>query len=196
VLYLCDTAVSPNDLYRTIALDLGVAPSHRRGHLWADIKKALVHLVDERNTKPVFVIDEAQHLSDAYLRDLAGFLNFTFDSRNLITFWLVGLTPLVRRLHMRQHDALRTRIEAVVHLEPLDRESFAAAVDHGFKAAGTTTKVVADEAMEMLFRSSQGVLRTASKTLRAALRIANEKGQAFIDDRIVQEAIDEMGVAL
>lgn len=196
VLYFCDTAVSPMDLYRAIAVELGVAPSHRRGHVWSDIKKTLVHLVDERNTKPVFVIDEAQYLSDAYLRDLAGFLNFTFDSRSLLTLWLVGLTPFARRLHMQQHDALRTRVEAVIHLEPLDRETFAAAVEHAFKAAGATTKIVADEAMEMLYRSSQGVLRTASKTLRTALRLASDKGQVFLDERIVQAAVDELGVAL
>ncbi|MBK8999601.1 MAG: ATP-binding protein [Myxococcales bacterium] len=58
VLYLCDTAVSPLDLYRTLAQELGVAPSHRRGQLWTDIKKVLVHMVDERHTQPVLVLDE------------------------------------------------------------------------------------------------------------------------------------------
>jgi type II secretory pathway predicted ATPase ExeA len=53
VLYICDTTVSPVDLYRTLALELGVKPSHRRSQLWADIKKALVHMVDERGTSPV-----------------------------------------------------------------------------------------------------------------------------------------------
>src|SRR6266511_2221296 len=40
VLYFCDTAVSPLDLYRTFAIELGVRPSHRRAQLWADLKKA------------------------------------------------------------------------------------------------------------------------------------------------------------
>lgn len=45
--YLCDTVVSPLDLYRTLALELGITPSHRRGQLWTDLKRALVDLVDE-----------------------------------------------------------------------------------------------------------------------------------------------------
>jgi len=75
VVYLCDTAVSPLDLYRTLAIELGVRPSHRRAELWADIKKTLVHMVDERGTTPVLVIDEAHLLSDRFLLDLSGFLN-------------------------------------------------------------------------------------------------------------------------
>lgn len=193
VLYFCDTTVSPLDLYRSLAAELGVKPSHRRGQLWADIKKALVHMVDERNTSPVLVLDEAQHLSDAFLLDLSGFLNFAFDSRDLLTLWLVGLPPLARRLHMHQHAALSTRIAAEVRLDPLDRDTFVAAVEHAFKAAGATQKVLSDPALEMLFRASRGVLRVASKLLRAALRIAHARGQAFLDEPTLQAALDEVG---
>ena len=38
VIYLCDTAVSPLDLYRTLAGELGLRPAHRRAQLWSDIK--------------------------------------------------------------------------------------------------------------------------------------------------------------
>ena len=90
IVYMCNTSVSPLDLYRTLATELGLRPSHRRGQLWSDIKQALVQMVDERGTSPVVVIDEAQLLSDAFLLDLSGFLNFAFDSRELLTLWLVG----------------------------------------------------------------------------------------------------------
>ena len=152
VLYLCDTAVSPLDLYRTLARELGLQPSHRRAELWTDIKQTLVHLVDERAVAPLIVLDEAQHLSDRFLLDLGGFLNFAFDSRDLLTLWLVGLPHLARRLHMQQHAALRTRVTVEIRLEPLDRETFVAAIEHGLKAAGASQKLVADAAMEMLFR--------------------------------------------
>jgi type II secretory pathway predicted ATPase ExeA len=195
VLYFCDTTVSPLDLYRSLALELGVKPSHRRGQLWADIKRALTHMVDERGSAPVVVIDEAQHLSDAFLLDLSGFLNFAFDSRDLLTLWLVGLPPLARRLHMAQHAALATRIAAEVRLDPLDRDTFTAAIDHAFKAAGATQKILSDPGAEMLFRASRGVLRIAARLLRNALRIAHAKGQAFIDEPTLQAALDELGVS-
>lgn len=195
VLYVCDTSVSPLDLYRSLAIELGVKPSHRRGQLWADIKKSLVHMVDERGTVPLVILDEAQHLSDSFLLDLGGFLNFAFDSRDLLTLWLVGLPPLTRRLHMQHHAALRSRVAIELRLEPLDRDVFGAAIEHGLKAAGASQKVLADQAMEMLFRSSRGVLRVASKTLRTAIRLAADRGQAFLDEPTVQAALDELGVS-
>jgi Holliday junction resolvasome RuvABC ATP-dependent DNA helicase subunit len=61
------------------------------------------------------------------------------------------------------------------------------------KTAGATKKILSDPASEMLFRASRGVLRVASKILRAALRIAHAKDQAFIDEPTLQAAIDEVG---
>lgn len=191
VLYLCDTAVSPFDLYRALAIELGVRPSHRRSQLWADIKKALVHMVDERATAPIIVLDEAQHLSDRFLLDLCGFLNFAMDSRDLLTLWLVGLPPLSRHLKMQQHQALASRVVTEIHLEPLDREAFAIMIEHGMKAVGATQKLLADPALELLFRSSRGVPRTASRLLRAALRGAHDKEQSFIDEAVMERALDE-----
>jgi hypothetical protein len=80
-----------------------------------------------------------------------------------------------------------------LRLEPLDRDVFGAGVEHGLKAAGASYKDLADQAMEMLFRSSRGVLRGASKTLRTAIRLATGRGQAFLDEPTVQAALDELG---
>ncbi|MBI2392033.1 MAG: ATP-binding protein [Deltaproteobacteria bacterium] len=195
VLYLCNTSGSPLDLYRAIAGEIGVRPSHRRGQLWTDIKKAVVHMVDERGVVPVIVLDEAQNLSDSFLIDLAGFLNFAFDSRDLMPVWLVGLPPLVKRLHQLQHDALRTRIAVEIRLEALDRQAFGAAVEHAFKAAGATQTLVSEAAVELLFRASRGVLRVASKILRVALRIAGDKNQPFLDEHAFEAAVAELGHA-
>ena len=192
VVYLCDTAVSPLDLYRTLAVELGVRPSHRRAGLWADLKKTLVHLVDERGVKPIVVIDEAQHLSDKFLLDLSGFLNFAFDSRDLFTLWLVGLPQLSARLRLQQHAALAMRVVAWIHLEPLTREAFGALIEHGLEAAGANNKLLADPALEQLFRVSHGLPRVAAKLLRAALRVADERGQAFVDELAMEAAIDEL----
>ena len=193
-IYLCDTAIAPLDLYRSLALEIGVRPSHRRSQLWADLKKALVHMVDERANHPIVVIDEAQHLSDSFLLDLGGFLNFAFDSRDLFTLWLVGLPPLSRRLRQLQHAALLTRIATEVRMEPLDRETFALALDHSFKAAGASSKMLSEQAAEILFRSSRGILRLAARLVRSSLRIAQERGQTFLDEPIVQAALDETSV--
>jgi len=193
VLYLCDTAVSPLDLYRTLAVELGVRPSHRRAQLWTDIKKTLIHLVDERSTAPVVIVDEAQHLGDKFLLDLSGFLNFAFDSRDLLTMWLVGLPELKRTLARQEHAALAMRVSAAVHFEPfVDKDAFAAAIAASLADVGASQKVLAEPALDLLFRQSRGFLRVAARLLRSALRLAHEREQSFVDEPIMALAVDEL----
>jgi type II secretory pathway predicted ATPase ExeA len=190
VLYLCDTAVAPLDLYRTLASEIGVRPSHRRSQLWTDLKKTFAHMVDERGACPIVILDEAQHLSDPFLIDLSAFLNFAFDSRDLLTMWLVGLPPLARLLRMQQHAPLAMRVVHQVHLDPLDRELFAAMIEHALKAAGATQNILADPARELLFRACRGIPRVAANLLRQALDEAHQRNQNFIDEHTMEAALD------
>ena len=193
VIYLCDTAIGPLDLYRTLALELGLKPAFRRAALWHDLKDRLLHLVDERAEQPILIIDEAQHLSDRFLLDFSGFLNFAFDSRDLFTTWLVGLLPIRARLRMQPYAALRTRIVSSVHLEPMaSRDLFAAFLDHGLQAVGTKAgSILADAAKDLLYRASGGSPREAGKLIRKAMRLADEREKNIIDERIVEEVINE-----
>ena len=196
VIYLCDTAVAPLDMYRQLALEIGVRASHRRSQLWADIKQAMLHMVDEQGTLPVLVLDEAQHLSDRFLIDLSGFLNFAFDSRDVFPVWLVGLPRLISHMRMQQHAALAMRVAVHVHIEPLGRDDFVAMLHHGLCAVGAKDKLLSDPALEMLFRATHGVPRVASKLLRSALREAHHRDQSFVDEHVLETAIEQMGLAI
>jgi type II secretory pathway predicted ATPase ExeA len=194
VIYLCDTAASPLDFYRQLARTLGLRPSHRRAQLWHDIKATVTQLVDEQATQPVIIIDEAQHLSDSFLLDLSGFLNFAFDSRNLLVVWLVGQPALATRLSMKTHAALDSRVAARVRLEPItDRHEFATFLSHALEAAGATSSLLSEPAVELLFRASQGMPRRISRLLRESFLTAHERDQSFVDDSIVEAVLDEEG---
>jgi type II secretory pathway predicted ATPase ExeA len=192
VLYLCDTAVSPLDLFRTVARELGLRPTHRRAQLVADIKQTLCHMVDERGISPILIIDRAEQLPERFLLDLTSLLSVSFDSRQVLTVWLVGLPELTRHLSFVQLASLRMLITAEIHLEPLDREVFSALLDHALKAAGATNNLFSDPARELLFRSSRGVPRIAARLLRAALSRAHERDQNFVDDHILEAVLDDL----
>jgi len=192
VVYLCNTAASPFDIYRSLALELGLSPSHRKSQLWWALKSELVRLLDEARTIPVIVLDEAQHLSDAFLGDLSGFLNFAFDTRSAAAFWLVGLPSLAARLRMQLHAPLATRIAVQLQLSPLERDDFKALIEHGLKAAGSREKLLTDSALELLFRLSRGVPRIASRLLRAALKEAHRRNQNLVDDLSLKAAVETL----
>jgi type II secretory pathway predicted ATPase ExeA len=191
--YLSDTDCSPLALYHGMADALGAQPSHRRDRLWVSLKKTLLHMVDEQGIKPIIVVDEGQLLSDRFLGNLSAFLNYHFDSRDVFTLWLVGMPALARCLSRQLHSALAMRVAASVHLEPISqRDLFAEFVEHGLTSVGATQKLFSDSALELLFRASRGIPRMASKILRTALQLAHERDQNFIDDPVMEAAIDEM----
>jgi type II secretory pathway predicted ATPase ExeA len=192
VLYVCNTASSPFDIYRSLALELGLQPFHRKSQLWAALKTELVRLLDEQHTIPIIVVDEAQHLSDVFLSDLSGFLNFAFDTRSPAVVWLVGLPSLAARLRMQLHAPLATRIAAQLQLSPLEREDFKALLEHGIKAAGSREKLVTDSAAELLFRVSRGIPRITSRLLRAALKEAHSRNQNVVDDVALKAAVETL----
>lgn len=195
VLYLCNTAASPFDIYRSLALELGLSSAHRKSQLWWALKAELVRLLDEAHTVPIIVLDEAQHLSDAFLADLSGFLNFAFDTRSAAALWLVGLPSLAQRLRLQVHAPLASRIAAQVQLAALERDDFKALIEHGLKAAGSREKLLTDAALELLFRASRGIPRIASRLLRASLKEAHARNQNLVDDAALKAAVETLALA-
>ncbi len=192
VIYLCDTAIGQSDLYRSLAMELGVRPAHRRATLWRDLKARILQLVDDQHEQPVLIIDEAQNLPEAFFADFAAFINFAFDSRDLFTTWLAGQPRLRTRLNLQHYAALQTRLAAKVQLEAFSkRDLFLAFFQHGLAAVGAKGSIIADSARDLLFRASRGLPRQVGKIVRRALRLAHEKAQSFVDDPVMEAAIAE-----
>jgi len=90
VIYTAETDFGRLDIYRSLALALGLELAYRRASLWRDIKAHIQQMADGQQTLPVWIIDEAQNLPPEFFHDLPAFLNFAFDSKNLMTVWLAG----------------------------------------------------------------------------------------------------------
>src|SRR3546814_532373 len=106
---------------------------------------------------PLWIIDEAQNLPPEFFRDFPAFLNFAFDARDLITVWLVGHPSLAQTLERAPYAALHSRIQVQVKLKPVvERERFAAFIQHGLKAAGCPHTLLADSGIELLRQASKG----------------------------------------
>ena len=106
VIYMAETDFGRLDLYRGLALALGLEPAYRRAQLWRDIKARIGELADGKQVLPLWIIDEAQNLPTEFFRDFPAFLNFAFDSRDLMSVWLVG-HPILARLDIT--PSMRTR---------------------------------------------------------------------------------------
>ena len=189
VVYLCDCAVKPLDLYRMLAAELGLRPGPR-AHIVADIKRALVSLVDDRGIVPIVILDDAQGLRDDLLHELHGLTSIDFDGRDYLTLWLVGHPLLARRLRLQQHAALAQRVMLYAPLvAKTDPALVSAMIDHGLAAAGAPPDLITPDARTMLIRVSRGIPRLVSHLLRIALVLADEHAKPTLDVSLVNSAV-------
>jgi MSHA biogenesis protein MshM len=141
----------------------------------------------------VWIIDEAQNLPPEFFRDLPAFLNFAFDSRDLISIWLVGHPVLAQTLDRAPYAALHSRVQVRVALKPIvERERFQLLIVHALKSAGCQHTLLADSGLELLRQASKGLPRLAGRILCTAMRLAMHKGLNHLPDEIVQQAIAEL----
>ena len=193
VIYLAETDFGRLDLYRGLALALGLEPAYRRAQLWRDIKARIQELADGRQILPLWIIDEAHNLPPEFFRDFPAFLNFAFDSRDLMTVWLVGHPTLAITLDRAPYAALASRIQARVQLQPVtERERFAQLIDHALKQAGCSHTLLADSGLELLRQASRGLPRHAGRILKTAMQMAVPKGLNHLPDDLLQQAIEAL----
>lgn len=193
IIYLPETDFGRIDLYRGLALALGLEPAYRRAQLWRDIKERIHELADKRQQLPVWLIDEAHLLPNEFFRDLPAFLNFTYDSKDLMTVWLVGLPVLAQTLSRAPYSALNSRIQVRLQLHAVsERERFKHFIAHAFKEAGCQQTLLSDTGIELLRQSTQGNPRIVSTLLKQAMCLAVPKGLNHLPDDIIQQAIEEL----
>jgi len=193
VVYLAESDFGRLDLYRSLALALGLEPPHRRAALWREIKARILELADGKGVTVVWIIDEAHHLPVEFFRDLPAFLNFAFDSRDLMTIWLLGQPRLAQTLSRAPYAALASRIQVRTNLAPItERERFHALIEHAFRHAGAQHTLLSDSALELLRQASQGVPRKAGVILKISMQLAMNKGLNHLTDDIIQHAIEEL----
>ncbi len=193
VIYLPETDFGRLDLYRSLALGLGLDPPHRRAPLWRELKARVLDLADNKQLLPLWILDEAQNLPAEFFRDFPSFLNFAFDSRDLLTVWLVGHPIVAQTLARAPNAALASRIQVWLQLKPIcERERFAQFIQHAFRTAGCQHTLLADSGLELLRQASQGLPRQAGRILRTAMQMAAAKKLNHLPDDLLQQAIAEL----
>ncbi len=193
VIYLAETDFGRLDLYRSLALAFGLEPAYRRAALWRDIKARIQELADGKGILPLWIIDEAQNLPPEFFRDLPAFLNFAFDSRDLMVVWLLGHPGLARTLDRAPYAALASRIQVRLQLKPIiERERFGGLIEHAFQQVGAQHTLLSESGVELLRQASQGLPRQAGRILKTSMQLAVPRGLNHLPDDLIQQAIEEL----
>jgi MSHA biogenesis protein MshM len=128
-----------------------------------------------------------------FFRDLPAFLNFAFDSHDLMTVWLLGHPRLAQTLQRAPYAALASRIQVRLPLKPIiERERFNNLIEHAFRQSGAQHTLLSDSGLELLRQASQGLPRQAGRILKTSMQLAVPKGLNHLPDELIQQAIEEL----
>jgi general secretion pathway protein A len=184
-----------SSLLQAVLYDLSL-PHEGRGE--QEMRLALTdHLLKNfgAGRRTVLLLDEAQHLGPDLLEELRLLGNLEARSGKALQVVLLGQPALVDTLRRPELAALRQRLVVRPELEPLAVQEAADYLLHHLRAAGGRPELIlADEALELLARSTQGVPRLLNQAAHRALALAAEAGAGQVDAEAAIEALAMLGL--
>jgi type II secretory pathway predicted ATPase ExeA len=143
----------------------------------------------------VLVLDEAQNLDADMVEELRLWGNLEARAGKALQVILVGQPALADALRRPESAALAQRLAVRVRLDALPLQEAADYLLHHLRiAGGRPERVMADEAVELLARCTQGVPRLLNQVAHAALTLAGEAGAAQVDVEAALEALALVGL--
>jgi type II secretory pathway predicted ATPase ExeA len=190
--YCHNATLGRRDFYRQLCLALGLAPSATAAAVFYAVS---THVEDLGRDKlhPVFLLDEAHLLHQDTLDHLHILLNYQWDSKALLSLFLVGLPELEQRLGMRRNRSLHSRLGRRLSIEPLTPEDTAEYIRLRLEKIGCERELFATDAVAMLHEAATGALRDVDRLATAAMREAAKKKRRLVERDIVSRVAEALG---
>ncbi len=180
------------DLYKSIAWALGLATERSRAALYRCISAEVTRLCVEAKSKPILIVDEAQHLRSDVLEDLRLLTNYNMDSENRLTLLLLGQAELRRRLSMAVHEPLAQRVVVRHHVAPLEHDEIEPYLAHQLRLSGTELMLFEPAAIAAIYQASNGLVRKINRLAHHALNAATIAKAKQVSAEHVEAALPEV----
>jgi type II secretory pathway predicted ATPase ExeA len=194
--FLFQTCCSSHDLIRYLLLDLGIWPSSDPVYMHYQLNEALLQEA-RAGRQVVFVVDEAQNLSESTLESVRLLSDFETSQGKLLQIILSGQPQLVNTLMRPEMLQLTQRLSVTNFLDPLDVEEVERYVRHRLGVAGYQGRpLFTPDALQLVAQESQGIPRNINNMCFGALSMACATGRKKIDREIVEEVAADQSVRL
>jgi type II secretory pathway predicted ATPase ExeA len=190
--YCHNATLGKRDFYRQLCLALGLSPSATAAAVFYAVSSHVQQLGNDR-VHPVFLLDEAHLLHPDTLDHLHILLNYEWDSRALLSLFLIGLPELLDRLALRRHRSMLSRIHRRFVLGPLTQDDTADYLRTRLRLAGCDRELFALDTVTRLHDHAGGALRDIDRLATAALREAARKKRKTVDADTLQRILDAEG---
>ncbi len=176
-------------LLQSILFELG-QPYRERDE--GDLRLSLMeHLAgdDVRHTGLLLLVDEAQTLPTSLLEELRVISNVAHQGVPTVRLLMAGSQQLEETFTDPHAEAFNQRIVARCYLAPLSHQDTAQFIRGHLAAAGAQPdEVFAPEALDAVYRATDGIARLVNQVCDRALLIAAGHGQLKVTKEIVEGA--------
>jgi type II secretory pathway predicted ATPase ExeA len=190
--YCHNVTLGRRDFYRQLCLALGLPRAQTAGDIFWAISTHVEQLAQDR-VMPVFLVDEAHLLHQDTLDHLHILLNYSWDSRALLSLILVGLPDLEDRLRLRRNRSLYSRLHHRLSIGALTPEDTADYVRLRVGRVGGSKELFSSDAIALLHEAAGGGLRDIDRVATLALRFAARRKRKTVERDAVARVLQTEG---
>ena len=191
VAYIFNPRLSVPEFYQHIATLLDVQKWETKSELLMELGRCLESR-HARGLRTVLIIDEAQGLSPHVLEEIRLLSNFESDSAKHLQIVLTGQPELREVLNnpdlrqLKQRIALRCAIKALPSIEETERYI----TSRLLVAGAQRTDIFSHDAIDYIFRCSEGIPRSINNLCDNALLAGYAAGEMMIGPATVEEVAE------
>jgi general secretion pathway protein A len=191
VAYIFNPRLSVPEFYQQVATLLDVQKWETKSELLMELGRALESR-HSRGLRTVLIIDEAQGLSPHVLEEIRLLSNFESDTAKQLQIVLTGQPELREVINnpdlrqLKQRVALRCVIKPLPNIEETDRYI----TSRLLVAGAERTDIFSPDAIDYIFRCSEGIPRNINNLCDNALLAGYASGEPAIDRAVIEEVAE------
>jgi general secretion pathway protein A len=149
-----------------------------------------------RGRRTLLILDEAQNLSVEVLEELRLLSNVNSEADLVLQIMLVGQPELREKLARPELRQFAQRVSVDFHLRPLDRAETHAYIRHRLRVAGGNMDLFLPEAIEFIYKRTDGIPRLVNHLCDFALVYAFAEHRKDIDAHLVSQVVLDGNTAM
>lgn len=118
-------------------------------------------------------------------------LNYHWDSRALLSLFLVGLPELRDRLALRRNRSLHSRLHHRLEIAPLSPTDTAEYLRLPLRRVGCDRELFATDAVALLHEATAGAMRDLDRLASAAPRETARRKRRLVERDVAARVIEE-----
>lgn len=188
--YINDADLKPKTLYAKLLYALSVQPAAFVDRMKKQFREAVINLYDSKDRLLVTVIDNAQELPVATIRELRYLMSFEIDSKSLLALILVGQPELRDTLKLRTFEPLYQCITTHYRIPPLGEQETKEYIQHQLKLS-EVSMLFPDDVITRIHQFSCGIPRIINNICRHCLVDLESNKLELVDNQVLDRVLAE-----